>query len=55
MDAKGIEMTSQEHKQLASKIKQTAKEVAKDPLKSKELLVAVGICDKKGNLKKSYR
>lgn len=48
-------MTDQEHKQLASKIKKTAEEVAKSPTKAKELLFKAGICDKKGNLKQVYR
>lgn len=48
-------MTKREHKQLVAKMKNTAKEVARDSVRAKELLMKAGICTKKGTLKKAYQ
>ena len=48
-------MTNKDHKQLASKIKATAKQVTRSSADAKKFLNEAGICDKNGNLKKPYR
>ena len=48
-------MTSKEHKQLTSKIKQIKKEVSEDASKAEALLQRTGFYTEKGNLKKACR
>jgi len=46
-------MTTKEHKQLSSKIKQVTREVSKNPSKAAALLQQTGFYTKKGHLKKA--
>jgi hypothetical protein len=48
-------MTSNDRKQIISEMKKVAKEVKSSSSKAKKLLVDLGICTSKGNLKRAYK